>query len=52
MNQLDENGYFVNQFVAGRHREEILKFDKKNCSLDGRFSKNGIFCCDCNDSFP
>ncbi len=29
----DENGYFINQFVAGRHKDEILKYDKKSVHL-------------------
>lgn len=29
----DENGYFINQFVAGRYRDEILKYDKKNVHM-------------------
>ncbi|MDO5695264.1 MAG: DNA-directed RNA polymerase subunit beta [Eubacteriales bacterium] len=30
---VDENGHFVNELVGGRHRDEILKFDKRAVHL-------------------
>ena len=50
MNQLDENGTFIDKKVHVRAKDEVMVDYKRRSRFHGCITKTDCFCCDSYDS--